>query len=285
MPLARNHAWRLRDTRYLEDRLGGRRVLLTGASGGIGRAAAVRIGAARAHVLLVARRADELESAASQIRRAGGRASTCAADLTDNSAVDRVLERVDELGGVDVLVNNAGRSIRRPVERSYGRIRDLERLMQLNFLAAMRLTLGVLPGMQDRSYGHIINVSSMGTQNSTPPFSAYNASKGAMTAWTRTAAAEMGDGVTLTTVNMPLVDTAMSSATAAYDDHGLMSPEDGADYIVAALVHRRPRVGPPLGVLGEIVGAISPGAHRRACELAYRRVPAYEAYLGRGPGR
>jgi short-subunit dehydrogenase len=282
--LGRRRGELLRDVRYLEDRVGGRRILITGASGGIGRAAARRLGQARAVVAVVARRRERLEELAREIEEAGGRVLVLPADLSHADEVDGVLTRVHaELGGVDVLVNNAGRSIRRPVRRSYGRVRDHERLMQLNYFAALRLILGALPGMLERGHGQIVNVSSMGTQNFTPPFSAYNASKGALAAWTRTAAAEIDPRrIRLTTVNMPLVDTAMSAATGAYEGRALMSAEDGADLIVDAIVRRRARVGPPIGVFGECMGALAPGAHSLVSGLAFRRVPAYEAYLGRG---
>jgi len=154
----------LRDARRLEDRVGGRRILITGASGGIGRAAARRLGSAGAIVVLVARRRTRLEEVARQIVAAGGRAIALPADLAKADEVDGVLTAVhDELGGIEVLVNNAGQSIRRPVDRSYGRVRDHERLMQLNYFGALRLILGALPGMHERGLGHIVNVSSMGT--------------------------------------------------------------------------------------------------------------------------
>jgi NAD(P)-dependent dehydrogenase (short-subunit alcohol dehydrogenase family) len=278
-----------RDPRRLEDRIGGRRILLTGASSGIGREAALRLGSARAIVALVARRAEELDLVAAEIARAGGRALVYPTDLSRPEEVDALVLRAEEdLGGVDVLVNNAGRSIRRPVERSYGRVRDHERLMAVNYFAALRLSLGFLPGMQQRGQGQIVNVSSMGTQNFTPPFSAYNASKGALAAWARTAAAELDQpGIRLTTVNMPLVDTAMSAATGAYDGHELMTAAQGADLLVDAITRRPSRAGPALGVFGELVGALAPGAHSRVSGLAFRRLPAYEAHLGRrgGPGR
>ena len=120
---------------------------------------------------------------------------------------DRVVaEILAEHGRVDILVNNAGRSIRRSIGNSYDRFHDFQRTMQLNYFGALKLILGLLPGMRERKTGHIINVSSIGAQTNTPRFSAYVASKSALDAFSRSIASEIvEDGVNITTVYMPLV--------------------------------------------------------------------------------
>src|SRR5215207_4399619 len=168
--------------RSLAGAIGGKVVLITGASSGIGKATAVKAAAAGAKVLLVARTPEKLEETKAEIEESGGEAQIHPCDLSDIPDVERMANEVlKEHGRVDVLVNNAGRSIRRSVELSYDRFHDFERTMQLNYFGALRLTLGLLPVMrrrtQGRKGGHVINVSSIGVQTNTPRFSAYVASK------------------------------------------------------------------------------------------------------------
>ena len=132
------------------------------------------------------------------------------------SDIERMAKEVlQEHGRVDVLVNNAGRSIRRSIALSYDRFHDFERTMQLNYFGAVRLILTLLPVMRQHSPdgrygGHIINISSIGVQTNTPRFSAYVASKAALDAFSRCIASEViDDGVHLTTIHMPLVRTPM----------------------------------------------------------------------------
>ncbi|MGX7827274.1 SDR family oxidoreductase [Actinokineospora sp. 24-640] len=191
--------------------LRGKRIVVTGASSGIGRATALALGARGARVLLVARRADELAEVAGEI---GAHATAHPCDLTDGDAVDAL---VKELGPVDMLVNNAGRSIRRSVHLSVDRLHDYERTMALNYFAPLRLTLGLLPAMRAQGFGRVVNVTTMGLQSDTPRFAAYLASKGALEHFGRAAGRELlADGVTFCSVRMPLVRTPMINATDAY---------------------------------------------------------------------
>ncbi|MET1071383.1 MAG: SDR family oxidoreductase, partial [Umezawaea sp.] len=186
-------------------KLAGRTVLITGASSGIGRATALAVARRGAIPLLVARRADELAAVAEEIRAGGGTAHCHPCDLTDGDAVDALVKQVLAEHDVDMLVNNAGKSIRRSVLRSVDRLHDYERTMALNYFAPMRLILGLLPHMTERRSGHVVNVSTMGVQTNTPRFSAYLGSKAALDAVGRVAAAEtVADGVTFTSVRMPL---------------------------------------------------------------------------------
>ncbi|HEV2724437.1 MAG TPA: SDR family oxidoreductase, partial [Thermoleophilaceae bacterium] len=190
--------------RSLPGAIAGKRILITGASSGIGQETALKVGAAGGTVLLVSRTREKLEEVAAQVRDAGGTAFVHPADLSDMEDIDRLAREVlEEHGGVDILVNNAGRSIRRSVARSYERFHDYERTMQLNYFGALKLIMAFLPGMRERKSGHIINVSSIGAQTNTPRFSAYVASKSALDAFTRCAAPEcLADNVKFTTVYM-----------------------------------------------------------------------------------
>jgi len=224
----------------LRSAVAGKVVLITGASSGIGEATAEKLGAAGATVALVARRRTELEAVAERIAAAGGRASVHPCDLTDPGAVDALVAAVEaEHGHVDVLVNNAGRSIRRPIERSYDRLHDFERTMAINYHAAVALTLALLPGMRRRGDGHVVNVLSEGLLLHTPRFAAYLASKAALDEFSRCVAAEVRrDGVRVTGVHMPLVRTPMIAPTRAYRGVPALRPHEAADLIAEAIAAR-----------------------------------------------
>ncbi|MEA2374103.1 MAG: hypothetical protein QOD53_566, partial [Thermoleophilaceae bacterium] len=205
--------------RSLSKSIADKTILITGASSGIGREVALRVGEAGGRVILVSRTKEKLDEVAEAVKKAGGEPHVKPTDLSDMDDVERLAkEVVDEFDGVDILVNNAGRSIRRSVKASYDRFHDYERTMQLNYFGALRLILSFLPGMRERKTGHIINVSSIGVQTNTPRFSAYVASKAALDAFSRCVAPEViGDGVHITTIYMPLVRTPMIAPTNIYD--------------------------------------------------------------------
>ena len=223
--------------RTMQEELGGKHVLITGASSGIGRATAVKLAAAGGVPLLVARNVEKLEEVRAEIVAGGGTAYVYAADLSDMESVDRLIERVlADHRNVDMLVNNAGRSIRRSIALSYDRFHDFERTMQLNYFGAVKLIIGLLPHMRERGSGHIVNVSSIGAQAYPPRFSAYVASKAALDAFTRVVTSEViGDGVTFTTIHMPLVRTPMIAPTKMYDAFPTMTPDEAGDMICEAL--------------------------------------------------
>ncbi|HYJ53964.1 MAG TPA: SDR family oxidoreductase, partial [Mycobacterium sp.] len=221
--------------------LNGKRVLLTGASSGIGEAAAEKLARRGATVVLVARREDLLDAVAARISEAGGptgaQARAHACDLSDLDAVDELVATVEaELGGVDILINNAGRSIRRPLAESLDRWHDVERTMTLNYYAPLRLIRGLAPGMLERKDGHIINVSTWGVKTeSSPLFGVYNASKAALSAVSRIIETEWSDkGVHSTTLYYPLVKTPMIAPTRAYDGLPGLSADEAAGWIVTA---------------------------------------------------
>jgi NAD(P)-dependent dehydrogenase (short-subunit alcohol dehydrogenase family) len=259
----------------LESAVRGRIVMVTGASSGIGRAAAMKIADAGGIVLLVARTPEKLEATKEQIEAGGGTAYIHRADLSDPEDIDRMAEEVLERHGhVDVLVNNAGRSIRRSVALSYDRPHDFERTVQLNYLGAVRLILKLLPVMRARKSGHIINVSSIGVQTNPPRFSAYVASKSALDAFSRSIASEIiDDNVHITTINMPLVRTPMIGPTKIYDRFPTLTPEQAADLICDAIIHKPKRIATPVGTLGQILYAINPKSVDYILNTAYHLFP------------
>src|SRR5271165_4909329 len=268
--------------RTLTEALSGKHVLITGASSGIGRATALKVAAAGGVPLLVARNVDKLEEVRAEIVAAGGTAYVYAADVSDMESVERLLERVlGDHRNVDMLVNNAGRSIRRSIALSYDRFHDFERTIQLNYFGAVKLIIGLLPHMRERGSGHIVNVSSIGVQTSPPRFSAYVASKAALDAFSRVVASEViGDGVTFTTIHMPLVRTPMIAPTKMYDAFPAISPDEAADMICEAMRSRPKEMGTRIGKFGEVAYSLNPGAVDRLLHLAYRVFPDSAASKG-----
>jgi len=250
-------------------------VLVTGASAGIGRAAAIKLGAAGAEVVLVARSADRLESVKAAIEREGGVAHVYPADLGSPEDCDLLAKRVQgDLGRVDVLVNNAAHSIRRSLTLEVERFHDYERTMQLNYFGALKLILAFVPGMRERKSGHVVNVSTMGVQTGGPNFTAYLASKAALDAFSRSAASELlGDGVAFTTVYMPLVRTAMAAPSEIWDGTFELTPAQGADLVCRAIERRPKRVAMPLGLLSEAAYLLAPGAMDAYNNVLYRLFP------------
>jgi NAD(P)-dependent dehydrogenase (short-subunit alcohol dehydrogenase family) len=279
---ARNLDANTQHDRKLDEAVGGLRVLITGASSGIGRAAALKLAAAGAHVILVARNADRLAEVKAQVERVGGKASIFPADLSDAASATKLCEDVvREHGGIDVLVNNAGRSIRRSLRLSVGRIHDFERTMAINYFGAVRLVLGFLPAMRSQRRGQIINVSSVGTQVGPPRFSAYIASKSALEGFSKCAAPELlADNIHITTIHMPLVKTDMIAPTGLYDSFSVITPAEAADMICDAIVRRPKRISSPLGVAAQVSSGMAPEAWDVWLHLAYRLFPDSAAARG-----
>ncbi len=195
----------------------GKRVLVTGASSGIGEAVAQQLILAGAEVLLVARRVERLDALVSWAAEHGQVAHAYPCDLSDEAAVARLAaDVVARHGGVDILINNAGRSIRRSLADTSDRLHDFERAMRLNFFGMVWLTTPLVACMRTQGGGHVINISTMGTQfRGTALFSAYMASKAAMDQYAGSVAAETWeDGVAWTTVHLPLVQTDMIAPAA-----------------------------------------------------------------------
>ncbi|MGH2956780.1 MAG: SDR family oxidoreductase [Solirubrobacterales bacterium] len=273
--------------RSLSGAIGGKVVLITGASSGIGKATAIRCAVAGAEVLLVARTAEKLEETKAEIEEAGGTAHIHQCDLSDLDDVERMANEVLERHGrVDILVNNAGRSIRRSVELSYDRFHDFERTMQLNYFGALRLILSLLPTMRKRTKGRkggqIINVSSIGVQTHTPRFSAYVASKAALDAWSRCVGSEvLDDGVHITTIYMPLVRTPMIAPTKMYDAFPTSTPEEAAEMICDAMIRKPKKVATRLGTFGELLYNVAPKASDAILNTAYKLFPDSKAAKGK----
>ena len=269
--------------RSFEGAVNGKTVVITGASSGIGRAAAVKIAAAGGIPLLVARTQEKLEEVKAEIEAAGGSAYVYPCDLSDFDAIEELVPRMlADHPAIDMLVNNAGRSIRRSVKLSYDRFHDFERTVGLNYLSPVKLMLGLLPHMSERRSGHIVNVSSIGVQTSPPRFSAYVASKSALDAFTRVVSSEtIGDNVTFTTIHMPLVRTPMIAPTKIYDSFPTISPDEAADLICEAIRAKPKQINTRLGTFGEVAYALAPKAVDQILHMAYKVFPESAAAAGK----
>lgn len=297
-PKLDTYAWRLWDfwerhldpdlfiDRSLEGRIGGKVVVVTGATSGIGKATALKLAESGAKIVLAARTPEKLVETKAEIERLGGEAFTYSVDISDMADCDRFAQEVlKDFGSVDVLVNNAGRSIRRSVNLSYDRFHDFERTMQLNYFGALRLMLNFLPGMEEKKSGHIINISSIGTLTLPARFSAYVASKSALDSFSRCAASEYSDcNVHFSTINMPLVRTPMIAPTKIYEHVPTISPEEAADMVCDAIIHRQKRIATKLGVFSQVVHAVAPKMAEIIINTGFRMFPDSAAAQGKKEG-
>ncbi|MCB0926135.1 MAG: SDR family oxidoreductase, partial [Mycobacterium sp.] len=206
--------------------------------------------------------ADLLDEVAARITDAGGTAVALPCDLADLDAVDALADTIERrFGGVDILINNAGRSIRRPLADSLDRWHDVERTMQLNYFSPLRLIRGLAPGMIERGDGHIINVATWGVlSEASPLFGVYNASKAALSAVSRVIETEWSrSGVHSTTLYYPLVATPMIAPTKAYDGVPALSPREAGQWMVDAARRRPVRIAPRFGMSARALDVVAPG--------------------------
>jgi NAD(P)-dependent dehydrogenase (short-subunit alcohol dehydrogenase family) len=297
VPPLETYAWKLWDywerhldpdlfiDRSLSGAVKNKVVLVTGASSGIGKAAALKIAEAGARTLIVARTEEKLLETQREIEARGGTAFIHTADVADMASCDALIQRVlADHGGVDILINNAGRSIRRAIENSLERFHDYERTMQLNYFGALRLIMGFIPSMLQKKRGHIINISSIGVLSNAPRFSAYVSSKAALDAFSRCAVAEFSDsGIEFTTINMPLVRTAMIAPTKLYQHVPTLSPEEAADLIVQAIIYRPERIATRVGIFAQVLHAVAPKVYAVIMNTAFRLFPESSVAKGQQP--
>jgi NAD(P)-dependent dehydrogenase (short-subunit alcohol dehydrogenase family) len=257
-------------------------VLVTGGSSGIGLAAAHKFAEAGAVTVICGRDQDKLDEACKEAKAKGYQFIAYPADIADMADCDRFIQLlVANHGGVDFLINNAGRSIRRAIEASYDRFHDFERTMQLNYFGCLRVTMGVLPGMVAKKRGHVVNISSIGVLTNAPRFSAYVASKAALDAWTRCASSEYADvGITFTTINMPLVRTPMIAPTNIYKNVPTLAPEEAADLIAQACIAKPVRIATRMGISGELLHALAPRIAQIVMNTSFRMFPDSAAAKG-----
>jgi NAD(P)-dependent dehydrogenase (short-subunit alcohol dehydrogenase family) len=262
------------DPEKLRRVVSGKTVLVTGASYGIGEASARQLAAAGATVLVVARSAERLDDLAASINAGGGRAVAYPTDLTDEAAVSVLTKQVTENHGpMDIVVSNAGKSLRRSLHHQYDRPHDFQRTIDINYLGPIWLLLGLLPAMRENRSGHIVNVSSVGVRVVPgPQWGAYQASKGAFDRWLRSVAPELhADGVDVTAVYFALVRTRMIEPTPVLGRLPGLSSDGAADAIAKAIVERPRSNEPPWVGPAELASVLLAGPADRAARLWHRR--------------
>jgi NAD(P)-dependent dehydrogenase (short-subunit alcohol dehydrogenase family) len=266
--------------------LAGRTVLVTGASSGIGEATSYAAARRGAHVLLAARRSEELERVRKTIEESGGQASTYLVDMADGDSIDALVERLlTEHGAVDYLVNNAGRSIRRSLGLTHDRFHDFERMMAVNYFGAVRLTMGLLPAMRTQRFGHVVNIVTWGNQIKAPKFAAYIAAKSALDVFGRILSREAYfDNVTCTNMRVAIVRTPMIAPTAEYEGRG-ESPEECAERVVRALEDRPVTVDGAFGSVFEVLNILTPRLADLAMAVSHLRTPDSAAARGTAGAR
>ena len=268
--------------KLFQQKVNGKTIIVTGASSGIGLTVSKYLAQAGAHVLLLARTKEKLDEVKAEIEAEGGKASVFPCDLNDMESIDAVSKEIlASVDHIDILINNAGRSIRRAVHESIDRFHDFERTMQLNYFGAVRLVLNLLPHMMQRKDGQIINISSIGVLANATRFSAYVASKAALDAFSRCLSAEVhSHKIAITSIYMPLVRTPMIAPTKIYKYVPTLSPEEAADLIAYAIVKRPKKIATNLGRLASITYAIAPDVNNILMSIGFNLFPSSTASVG-----
>lgn len=268
--------------KLFQQKVNGKTIIVTGASSGIGLTVSKYLAQAGAHVLLLARTKDKLDEVKAEIEAEGGKASVFPCDLNDMESIDAVSKEIlASVDHIDILINNAGRSIRRAVHESVDRFHDFERTMQLNYFGAVRLVLNLLPHMMQRKDGQIINISSIGVLANATRFSAYVASKAALDAFSRCLSAEVhSHKIAITSIYMPLVRTPMIAPTKIYKYVPTLSPEEAADLIATAIVKRPKKIATNLGRIASITYAIAPDINNILMSIGFNLFPSSTASIG-----
>lgn len=277
-----------RDAKVVRE-LTNKTVVITGASSGIGLVTAVQVAKAGGIPILVARGADKLDATVRLIRSQGGTAHAYPCDLSDLDAIDGLTKQLrEDFDHLDFVVNNAGRSIRRSLRLSEDRFHDFERTMQLNYYGAIRLVMGLLPAMRAQQSGHVVNISSIGVLTNPPRFSAYVASKAALDAWSNVVSSELyGDGISFTSIHMPLVRTPMIAPTKLYDRFPTISPAQAAGKIITAMVEKPHEINTKTGNLGALSHYLAPKTSFKILHMAFQVFPdsaAAKAHTEEGKG-
>ncbi|ENU86729.1 SDR family NAD(P)-dependent oxidoreductase [Acinetobacter sp. CIP 102129] len=268
--------------KLFQQKVNGKTIIVTGASSGIGLTVSKYLAQAGAHVLLLARTKDKLDEVKAEIEAEGGKASVFPCDLNDMESIDAVSKEIlASVDHIDILINNAGRSIRRAVHESIDRFHDFERTMQLNYFGAVRLVLNILPHMMQRKDGQIINISSIGVLANATRFSAYVASKAALDAFSRCLSAEVhSHKIAITSIYMPLVRTPMIAPTKMYKYVPTLSPEEAADLIATAIVKRPKKIATNLGRIASITYTIAPDINNILMSIGFNLFPSSTASIG-----
>ena len=247
-------------------KLQGQVAVVTGASRGIGAAAARRLAQAGASLVLMARGEAEVEAVAAQIRDGGARAIAVPADVSDSEQIEEVIEAaVEQFGRVDILVNNA--AVVWPVDEvAEADAEEWAYAIHINLIGPFYMARNVLPLMQAQSYGRILNLSSGAATTPIPGMSAYCAAKAGLDMFTRTLALELtgsdlGTKVTVNTLYPGHVDTEMQADIRSVD-----TSESALDFAPWHDWHERGQLDDPAHIADQIYWLVGPWSRGRSGE-------------------
>ena len=225
----------------LAECFGGRWVVVTGATSGIGEALTLRLISAKANLYLIARNEEKLKSLCDKALENGCQARYSAIDLRQHELLDSLCRELQEsLPEVSYLFCNAGKSIKRTIGESIDRMHDFDRTMDLNYRSMVALSLALMPTLK-RTSGRIVYTSSVSSRYPfAPGWSAYHASKCAANAWCRTARREYKKlGVKVQIAYMPLVHTPMSDVNETYKKMPAYSADEAACILLKLAIGRK----------------------------------------------
>ncbi|WP_099361410.1 SDR family NAD(P)-dependent oxidoreductase [Fredinandcohnia onubensis] len=237
----------------LQAHLTGKTIVITGASSGIGKEVAYQLAYIQCHLILVARRDALLENIKNDIETQKAKVSIFQADLRNEDELANFLTFLHNHHTLDIIVNNAGLSIRRSIYESLDRFHDFTRTMAINYFAPVKIVLSTIPMLQN-SNGQIINVSTINAKLAPVPyFAAYQASKSAFDVWLRSVLPELHKHkIATTTIYLPLVRTPMIEPTPGYQNVPAMSQKHAAKIICKSMYSRRKKYQPWWLVFGQL---------------------------------
>ncbi|CAI3933818.1 Short-chain dehydrogenase (YqjQ) [Commensalibacter communis] len=236
----------------LADKLHKKTIVITGGSFGIGEQLCRQLSEIDCHLIIVARTKEKLQQIQQELQNKPAAIYIFSADLSDEVQLDQFIKYLQQYS-VDIMINNAGKSICRPIMKSLDRFHDFQRTMQLNYFAPVKLCLALIPQLQ-KNKGHIINISAVNVLLApTAYWAAYQASKTAFDQWFRCAEAELLiKGIKVSTAYLPLVRTRMIEPTAAYQHAPTMSRQQAADHICQLIIEQRAYYKPWWTLLGQV---------------------------------
>lgn len=277
---------RVTDEAALHRAVAGKTVLVTGASFGLGEATARMLARSGATVLLVARTAERLEKVAAEIAACGGTAFAYPCDLSDFDSIGPLVGRIlADHDGVDIVVNNAGKSMRRSLDLQYDRFHDFTRMVNINYLGPVRLLLALLPHMRERGSGLVVNVSTIGVRIPPGPrWGVYQSTKAAFDIWLRSIAPEIkADGVDVSSIYMTLIYTRMSAPTPSMRKLPGMTADDAAGLVARAIVRREREITPWWVTPAQTSDAVARGPVTWGMRILHRHSTDTASALGAEP--
>ncbi|MBB6455350.1 short-subunit dehydrogenase [Salirhabdus euzebyi] len=242
------------NNKKLEEYIVGKSVLITGASSGIGKQLAFQLANISCHLILVARRGEELSKIKNELQTRAATVSIFQADLRNEEEMEDFLSFLHGLpDGIDIVVSNAGLSIKRSIYESLDRYHDFTRTMAINYFAPVKLLLSIIPLLK-KSHGHIINISTVNALLAPVPyFASYQASKSAFDVWLRSVSSELrAEGISTTTIYLPLVRTPMIQPTTSYRNMPAMLPSHVAKIICKSMYTQKKKYQPWWLLFGQL---------------------------------